>query len=461
MLTFAAYAYFHGGGGWNQNAFFDLTRAIVERHTFAIEAYGTNTGDVSFAGNHIYANKAPGLSWLAAIVYTPLYALESDPADIHAVTLNAYVCTIFVVALPAALVPALLYLLARRRGFPPGWSALVALAIAFGTQLFPYATLFMIHAPGALLLLVALTSERRALAGFAAGLGTATNYLGAVALLFVFVKRRDWRFALGALPPLVALAAYQWVCFGGIFTTSVARTSSRFLQKGAAMGVLQRPTLDSIWGVTLSPYRGVFFFAPVLLVALLGFVAWWRERRVECALALAAIAALLAFNVSFNGWDGGFGVGGRYLVPLIPLFGIAILYARRVALTTALAAVSLVFNFAAAAVDPQPSGTIPRPMTQYLLPLLVTGHFSPAVPITPPWSAATYTGHTSVNRLTYDEPVVFLRHPPGSTASEWTSFNLGEAFTGPGDGRSLIPIALLLAAGGAGIAILSRRAPPS
>src|SRR5581483_2511908 len=46
LLTFVTYAYFQSGGGWNQNSQFDLTRAIVERHTFAIDAYAGTTGDV-------------------------------------------------------------------------------------------------------------------------------------------------------------------------------------------------------------------------------------------------------------------------------------------------------------------------------------------------------------------------------------------------------------------------------
>jgi hypothetical protein len=469
LLAFAAYGWFHAGGGWNQNALFDLTRAIVERHTFTIDAYMPNTGDVSFANDHVYANKSPALAWAAAVPYAALYAIERargiDTNDIHVVTLNAYLCTLVVVALPTALIPALLYALARRRKFPATWSALVALATALATQLFPFATIFMIHAPSALLLLVALTSERRAVAGFAAGLATAMNYLCAVTLLFALLGRvrdaRRWRFVLAALPPLVALAAYQFVCFGGIFTTSVAKTSTQFLRPGAPLGVLQLPTLDSLYGVTISPYRGVFFFAPLLLVALFGIAPWWRDRRLECALALTAVAALFAFNICFNGWEGGFSIGGRYLVPLIPLFGIAILYARRPAPTLILGALSLVINFAAAAVDVQPSGTIPRPVTQYLLPLLVRGHFAPSVPITPPWSATTITGHTSVSRLTYDELVVFQRHSPGSTASEWTSFNLGEPFAGEGELSSLLPLLLLLAAGGAAIARMSRRVPPA
>jgi hypothetical protein len=69
----------------------------------------------------------------------------------------------------------------------------------------------------------------------------------------------------------------------------------------------------------------------------------------------------------------------------------------------------------------------------------LSGHFSPAVPITPPWSAATFTGHTSVNRMTLDQAIVFTRHAPDDSASEWASFNMGELATGPGDARSLIP----------------------
>ena len=109
------------------------------------------------------------------------------------------------------------------------------------------------------------------------------------------------------------------ICFGGFFTTSVAVTDPRFLTHGAALGVIRWPTAGVLYAITLSPYRGVFFFAPILLVALFGFRAWWRAERTTCAAALIVIAAFFAFNVSFNGWEGGFESGGRYLVPVIPL----------------------------------------------------------------------------------------------------------------------------------------------
>src|SRR5437773_2613017 len=204
LLAFATYAYFYAGGGWYQNSAFDLTRAIVERHTFAIDAYAGNTGDLSFANGHVYANKPPMLSWLAAIPYALIH--NAVP-----LTIAIYLCTLFCVALPGALIPPMLYAAGRRRGIDARWSATVAVTIAFATLLFPYATIFMIAVPSGALMLYASIGERRALAGLAAGVAAAMNYL---CLIGVLVFCRRVRFAVAAAIPLLAVAAYQWICFG-------------------------------------------------------------------------------------------------------------------------------------------------------------------------------------------------------------------------------------------------------
>jgi len=449
LLTFVTYAYFQAGGGWNQNSQFDLTRAMVERHTFAIDAYASNTGDVSRAGGHVYSNKSPALSWMAAIPYSILYA--ANPGDsIEAIILNTYILTVLCVALPGALIPWMLYRLARRKGFSAPWSATVAVTAALATQLLPYSTIFMLHVPSGALLLFALTSERRTLAGFAAGLATAMNYLCAPALIILAITRRV-RFVAGAIAPLLFLAIYQKICFGSFLTLSLAHEDQRFLTKGAAFGIFGIPSLDAILGISVSAYRGLFYFAPVLVMAIGGAILWFRDRddRGDVISIVLIFAIFFAINASFNGWEGGFGIGGRYLVPAIPLLALLMLRCRGWLrpMLVGLAAISFAINFAAVAVDPQPSGSIPRPLTQYIVPLLIHGGFSPSVPITPPWSAATFTGHTSVNRMTFDEAIVFQRHPPGSNASEWASFNLGEPLFGAGDARSLIPIALVILVG--------------
>ena len=465
LLTFATCAYFQAGGGWNQNSQFDLTRAIVEHHTFAIDGY-PNTGDVAFADHHAYSNKSPALSWIAAIPYAILYAIERgtsiDPGSIEAVTFNAYLCTLVCVALPAALIAWMLYRYGREREYSAAWSALIALTASLATQLLPYATIFMLHVPSGALLLFALTTRRDAASGFANGLAAAMNYLCAPAIvLFAFTRARKGRFIAGAIPPLVLLAIYQKICFGSYFAISLSKEHERFLSKGAAFGIFNLPSAEALLGISVTPYRGFFFFAPVLIPTVGCAVAWFRARK-EIRELLAVVLVFIIFfavNASFNGWDGGFGIGGRYLVPTIPLLALTLFRCplKWRWLLTGLAVVSFVVNFAATAVDPQPSGSIPSPLRQYIFPLLIQGHFSPDVPITPPWSAATFTGHTSVNRMTFDEAIVFSRHPPGSPPSEWASFNLGEPFFGAGDARSLIPIALVLLLGGIAVARKSRQ----
>src|SRR5258708_39890410 len=76
LLVFTTYAYFHAGGGWDPNSQLDLTRAIVERHTFAINAYAANTGDLSFVNGRVYSNKSPALSLIAALPIPPVVAFS-------------------------------------------------------------------------------------------------------------------------------------------------------------------------------------------------------------------------------------------------------------------------------------------------------------------------------------------------------------------------------------------------
>src|SRR5262245_26815995 len=66
---FGAFCYFLPAATWNPVSRFDLTRSIVERRTFNIDAYVNNTGDRARRGDHWYSDKAP----LAALLALPAY----------------------------------------------------------------------------------------------------------------------------------------------------------------------------------------------------------------------------------------------------------------------------------------------------------------------------------------------------------------------------------------------------
>ncbi|HEX6096948.1 MAG TPA: hypothetical protein VF432_11540, partial [Thermoanaerobaculia bacterium] len=246
------------------------------------------------------------------------------------------------------------------------------------------------------------------------------------------------RYVLGGLPFAIALMAYQYAAFGSPFRTAIATTNPAFLDDEKWLGVFALPKLDALWGITFSPYRGLFFIAPILVLAAIGV------RRGKTI--LIAVLLTLLVNASFNGWHGGYSIGPRYVLQVVPLLALALIetHGRWRLLASALAAVSLLFNFAATAVDPQPPDLLRDPIGRYALPSLFTGRALGDEKT--PWLADFHTGHTSTNRVAPDELLQFTKHRPGSRESEWASFNLGELLAGPGSALSLAPWLLAMAA---------------
>lgn len=425
LTLFFSYAYFFGGSGFNQNATFALTRALVERHEIHIDAYASNTADVSFQAGHVYSNKAPGLSFVAAIPYAIFHAIHGAPRNAIELNVALYLCTVFVCGISGALIGVAVLIATQRRD--------VALLAGLGTPLFAYSTMLFAHVPAALLVLIAfvLLRKRPWLAGAAIGAATFVNYLCApLVVIFLVASRRDaLKFALGGLPFAIALAAYHYAAFGSPFTTAVEVTNPAFLDQSRFLGVFALPRLDALWGITFSPFRGLFFIAPILLIAAYGI------RRHATIVAAALVTILM--NASFNGWHGGYTIGPRYLLTIVPLLALGLPEVRAKLLMRVLAAVSLLFNFAATAVDPQPPDILRDPIGRYALPSLLTGRALGDERT--PWLADYYTGHTSTNRVAADELLQFTRHAPGSRESEWASFNLGELVFGAGSLWSVVP----------------------
>lgn len=466
LVVFVSYAWFFGGSGFNQNASFDQARAIVERRTLQINAYAANTYDISVVDGRIYPNKAPGTAFLAAVAYAPLYALESaaaaDSSSFPLLTLNLYLVTLIVCGISGAIVAMLVERCARRNGADPRWAIMLAFLVAFGTPLFAYSTMLFSHVPSVMSLflsydLVARPNRRPYLGGLAAGAAGVLNYLcipaAAILTLYIAVReRRDaLRFIAGAAPMAILLAIYQKICFGGFATLPIEQMNPGFVDEKAFLGIIRPPTLEALWGVTGSPYRGLFLLSPFLIVGLAALGAKrFRifDSRIEAFLVVALLAFFLWFNASFNGWHGGYAIGPRYLLPLIPFLVLPLMGVERRwrSITLALGVIAVAFNLVATAVDPQPPDSVKNPLFDYAVPALVLGHVPQNSPV-PQWLRELYTGHVAINRVATDEPLPFQKHPPGSPPSEWASFNLGEIFIAQGHWTSLLPIIVWMVTG--------------
>ena len=454
-LVFVGYAYFYQAGGWNQNSRFDLTRAIVEHGTVAIDRYEKNTGDESRRDGHIYCDKAPGVSLLAVPAWAIVYAGSARPPRPEQLATGAWLATVLAIGLPSALAVVALFGLARRLGLGAARAAVIAAAWGLATLAFPYATLLYGHQLvaacliGAFALIVRRPDpswRRLGAVGFLLGAAVAVEYpaaLGAAPIAIYAVAIAPWRrvvlgLAAGAAVPVIVLATYHALAFGGPLTLPYEFSTQKHRHLGWFMG-LGKPDIAVLGKITFSSYRGLFYAAPWLLCAVPGGIAWWRSgHRAEVGVCVAIIVLFLWLNASLVDWQGGWAMGPRYLVPAIPF--LVVLAAgvlrgappRPVAAALALAiALSAVLALVGTAVKPEVPVHVRRPFQDYLVPRFARGELG-------------------VSTQSIDMP----DHPDRGTRQAW---NLGHAL-GLDGLAALFPLLAAWCACGAwlGIALRSR-----
>ncbi len=449
----------------------------------------TNTGDLSTYEGRVFPNKPPGTTFLAVPAYWAIEMVEwllgIDRDGWWTMTLNLYLTTVLSVGLLGAFGGALFHRLSRRL-FPevaPARHAAAALAFGLTTLVFPFSTVLFDHVPVAVFsmlgfhLLLGESQEaarraagtrhpttadaRLAAAGLACGLAVLNNYaavltvalLSAYALAVCRPRARVLFFVAGGAPAALVLALYHRACFGHAFTLATSYESALFTQGPERwLGVFGAPDPTVLIRLLISPYRGLFFSSPILM---LGAYGLWRMRsaaRREALLCAAVVAAFLLMNASFNGWHGGYSFGPRYLIPAVPFLALPLapVFERLPRSATILALVSGAMILLATAVDPQVPFDQPRPWSGYLLPLVSGGAVA-----RPPHRIE---GPVSANPQGVAEKFAHDLFPERSAESDWSSFNLGELLW-PGSLMSLLPLLVVLGAGGRLVLLRARDVP--
>ena len=227
---------------------------------------------------------------------------------------------------------------------------LATFALAFGTTFFPFGTILFDHNLSAVLLIASFYwlrhTQRPALAGFCAGFAVVTNYVAggaviALGLYALLAGRVCWRraiiYSLGGLLPAALLGWYHYTNFGSPFALNNDFQNPLFKDPAGSLGMFKVPHTSGdftfllyVFGLlTISPYRGVFFLAPVLILGAYGLVRWLHEKTfvAEARLCVAIFGFFLLVNMSFNGYHGGFAAGPRYLVPGLPFLALPLVLA--------------------------------------------------------------------------------------------------------------------------------------
>ncbi|HEX9069514.1 MAG TPA: hypothetical protein VF807_12155 [Ktedonobacterales bacterium] len=358
IIVFLAAAYFIMSGVlWNSETHIYLTASLVDRGSVNIDPFARFTGDIAYAHGHYFADKAPGLS-IAAIPIYWLYKLlfmHGEPLAVFLthkppkslpgaqIMMLRYTLSVFLSAIPTAIVSGLLVSLARKIGATRWWALAIGLIYGLGTIAHAFATLFFSHQLSAVLGFGAfylvyhvrhglLARGYLVLAGFLLGYAIVTEHTMAIVALSVGVYAiagaRRWlgdtaKIMAGAIPALSLELIYNTLAFGSPFSLGYSNLAGpTVFREGQSHGFfgITMPTIEAAWGITFSPYRGLFFLSPVLLLAIPALVMLARRREWQAESLVCAIVSVsyLLLNMSYFAWDGGFSMGPRHVLPAVP-----------------------------------------------------------------------------------------------------------------------------------------------
>lgn len=366
------FSYFNHNDGWNQGVRLAELHAVVLKHTLRIDDYISYTGDRALIDGHFYSEKAPAMALLALPSFAITVGVEKlfgvDPDRQPGQRIAEWVATACSIGVLAALGGVAFFALIATRA-----DALTATLATFGLFLgcltFPYATSLFAHAGTIGLLSIALwgtlahaSPKRDVLAGLAAGLAVASEYPAILPgaaiglyLLTVDVKRM-LRYGVATLPAAALILLNNYAISGSPFKFSYG-SNPLFPEITAATTYgFNLPEPSAIRAVLIGEYRGLFFWSPVMLMAIPGIYYLFRAERAVAVMTIAAAVSILLQVSAFYTWFGGNAIGPRYLAPALPFFGFAAAYGMRrfpeMALILTVISVGIMLMVTAIAIDP-------------------------------------------------------------------------------------------------------------
>jgi len=327
-----------------------LSEGLLKHRSFALDHYNLprlqpssstrdyyvmngNIWQQELAGNHIYYYFPPGSSVLSVPYVAMVNALGISAANADG-TYNP-LGEIRIETTLAAILMALLaviFYLSSRVLLPVSWSLVIALAAAFGTQVWSTASRGLwSHTWASLLvglvvwILVAGEADRRRMKPILLATLLAWLYFvrptGSIVIatvsvyLLLFQRTLFARFATTGVVWLVAFVFYSWSHFGKLLPSYYQTSRLRFDLFPVAFA-----------GNVLSPSRGLLVYVPALLFVLYLIVRYWKHLPLvrlvwlSSAICILHIVSVSAFANLWGDWWGGASFGPRYSTELVPWY---------------------------------------------------------------------------------------------------------------------------------------------
>ncbi len=311
-------------------------------HAIVVEGQldiGPIPADLSYHDGKWYSNKPPGYAFSMA----PGYAAVVAAGDARELQDTFLFLKAMSALLSAGTVALILWLLASY--------SLSRASLAFGTTAAVAGTIFPAYSclanslpltlflAAAAILCVRLSQLRpaaahlRAIALFCCAYAVIVDYSNAFFLAPVaavpvidLVRRRAvrelWIF-VPSIVPFALLACYNTVAFGDPLALSYEHyRPPRYVPWHGVDDALSLTAIPhGLFGLLLSPSRGLFLISPVTALGLVTLVRWVRERQWDRMWLAASVALGVLVMASYSLWHGGHSVGYRHILVAAVVLG--------------------------------------------------------------------------------------------------------------------------------------------
>jgi hypothetical protein len=428
LILLVCYAYFlpkWGRNDWAASSRAALVYAVGDQGVLYIDEFHDLTGDKAYYNGHYYAVGSIGPSLVALPFYwlfkvtlllpglSNLFEGTGGISHLNAryTRLALTFITFFAVCVPSAALGCVFYVFASRFTSNNRSAYILALTYGLATIAFPYSKALFQHqlaAFGAFVgffLLWKVCYEHASpnwlwLVGVLFGFVAITEYPVALFVGFIFLwsmyespaPLAMYRVVLGALPMLFLFAAYNFSVFGTPLPVAYRyHVEYHSVHAQGFMG-LTGPSLSRLYGITISPFRGLFYISPILLLVFPGLYYMYQDvrKRAAAVLLTVVIFGFFFYNASYLYWNGGNTVGPRFLVPMLPFMTLPIIFVFNKWATLlagrAVIGVLCLVSFVSVWVQtvagnrypPVVTGDVPisNPLVQYSLPLLLSGNIA-------------------------------------------------------------------------------------
>lgn len=427
LVLFITYAYFpQKYDNANVVSRMGLTLSILEDGSFKISEFRRDTIDVARHKGDYYSDKAPGMAFSAlpiaaltrlALRTIGIYGPLMDSGEVtETFGIFVYLSTIFTSGLMTALAALALYFLALRLGSSTSGAIFAMLTYGLATPAWGWASAFFGHAAasaclflgfaGAFLLVhTELQPRHEVWLGFLTGavLSWAVvvefTTMPAVMIIagYALIYARRWELSriagrllsalTGAIVFSIPLLLYNTIAFGSPFLVGYGYVTG-FEGMNEGLFGFTHPKIDVIYRLIFSQYRGILWYAPILISAPVAYYMLWRTVKYRWLAILLGLVPLyyLLMNASYYYWDGGWSTGPRHLTPMLPflILPLAILWSRAHStfrpILLGLFFLSFEIAFVSAAVDITSPSKFRNPLFEYLIPEFIMGNIQ-ATPI--------------------------------------------------------------------------------